>query len=93
LAIANRRLQPGWRSNTNTHSYRYSHGHSHSHSHSHSNSYINAETDTYAEVCANTQTPSHTTGKTIEIFATSTIFNVPRRSVVRRRVTGDRCFS
>ena len=56
-------------------------------------SYINAQTETYAEVCANPKTPSHTSAETVEIFATSTIFNVPRRSVVRRRVTGDRCFS
>ena len=46
-----------------------------------------------AEVYSFTATASHTSAKTVEIFATSTIFNVPRRSVVRRRVTGDRCFS
>jgi hypothetical protein len=36
-------------------------------------SYSYAETHAYTEGCANPKTPPHTTAKTVEIFATSTI--------------------
>ena len=35
----------------------------------HSYSYINAQTDAYAEVCANPETPSHPSAETVVVFA------------------------
>ena len=54
-----------WWWNTNT----YTDGHSNGHGYS----YINGPTDAYAEVRANTKTPTHTTAKTVVVFAKANI--------------------
>ena len=68
----------GWW-NTNTYTNGYSDGHGYS--------YINAETDAYAEVCANTEAAAHTSAKTVESFAKANI--VASATGVERSVLTD----
>ena len=57
--------------NCNGNGYRYSNGDGNTHRNGHGYSYSNAQTDAYAEICADTEASSHTAAQTIEIFATA----------------------
>jgi hypothetical protein len=77
MAIADRRVQSGWRSYTNTNGYCYTDSHSNTYRYrygdGHGYSYFNAQTDAHAEICANSEASSHTAAETVTVFAKANI--------------------